>query len=214
MPKIRDCGAVAFLCWAALLSFPGIASAQEDELVPFPYLADRYTAPRNAPSVGVLASNNEPGERLIVTGRVLFGSRPVAGASLFIFQTDRNGEYAPGVQGNDAELNPRLFVLLRTDTQGRYRFETIRPGSYNGNAAHVHYVVKAADYKTRLVDLWFQDDPILVARRAAGQPEITDALRNTPYFKAGTHDSIAIRPVSRGAEGRWQTSRDIQMLRK
>jgi protocatechuate 3,4-dioxygenase beta subunit len=57
------------------------------------------------------------------------------------------------VQGNDAELNPRLNALLRTDAPGRYRIESVRPGSYNGNAAHVHYVAKAQGFKARLVDL-------------------------------------------------------------
>lgn len=188
-----------------------IVTAQDDELVPAPYLADRYTAPANAPSSGALASGSEPGERLVVTGRVLSGDRPVAGASLFVFQTDSKGEYAPGVKGNDAELNPRLNVLLRTDARGRYHFESVRPGSYGGNAAHVHYIVKAAGYKSRLVDLWFQDDPILVARRAAGEPEVTDAIRNTPYYKASA-EVVAIRPVRRDAKGVWHAIRDIQMF--
>jgi protocatechuate 3,4-dioxygenase beta subunit len=190
-----------------------VVIAQDDELVPAPYLADRYTAPANAPSTGVLASGAEPGERLVVTGRVLSGARPVAGASLFVFQTDSKGEYAPGVKGNDAELNPRLHALLRTDAQGGYRFESVRPGSYNGNAAHVHYIVKAEAYKARLVDLWFQDDPILVARRAAGEPEVTEAIRNTPYYRASA-EVVAIRPVSRDSNGVWHATRDIQMFAK
>lgn len=201
---------VTWLLAAALIShLPG----QEDELVPSPYLADRYTAPADAPSTAMLAAREEPGERLVVSGRVLFGSQPVAGASLFVFQTDRNGAYAPGVTGNDAELNPRLYALLRTDAEGRYSYETIRPGSYDGNAAHVHYIVKAMGHKARIVDLWFQDDPILAARRAAGRPEVTDALRNTPYYRASA-EVIAIRPVVRDANGKWTATRDIQMFRK
>jgi hypothetical protein len=57
--------------------------AQDDELVPAPYLADRYTAPVDASS-GVLASGAEPGD--VVTGRVLSGAHPIAGASLFVFR--------------------------------------------------------------------------------------------------------------------------------
>jgi protocatechuate 3,4-dioxygenase beta subunit len=201
------------LTFMLAVALGAVVTAQVDELVPAPYLADRYTAPANAPSSGVLASGAEPGERLVVTGRVLSGAGPVAGASLFIFQTDSKGEYAPGVKGNDAELNPRLNALLRTDAQGRYRYESVRPGSYNGNAAHVHYIVKAAGYKARLVDLWFQDDPILVARRAAGEPEVTEAIRNTPYYKASA-EVVAIRPVSRDSSGVWHATRDIQMFLK
>lgn len=188
-------------------------SSQEDELVPTPYLASRYTAPSDASASVVLAAANEPGERLVVTGRVLDGSEPIAGASIFVFQTDAAGRYAPGKSGNDAELDPRLWGFLRTDRRGQYRYETIRPGSYDGNAAHVHYVVKAPRYKARLLDLWFADDPILAARRAAGEPEIPSGIRNSPYYKASP-DLVAIRPVTRDPTGVWQTTRDIQMFKR
>ena len=160
-----------------------IVSSQEDELVPAPYLAPQYSAPSDAPARAVMAGADEPGERLVVTGPVLDGAEPIAGASIFIFQTDAAGRYAPDRSGNDAELEPRLRGLLRTDRQGQYQYETIRPGSYNGNAAHVHYVVKADGYKARLLDLWFEDDPILVARRAAGEPEIPPGFGTRPTTK-------------------------------
>ncbi len=190
-----------------------IVSSQEDELVPAPYLAPQYTAPSDAPARAVMAGANEPGERLVVTGRVLDGAEPIAGASIFIFQTDAAGRYAPDRSGNDAELEPRLRGLLRTDRQGQYQYETIRPGSYNGNAAHVHYVVKADGYKARLLDLWFEDDPILVARRAAGEPEIPPGIRNSAYYKASS-DVVAIRPVARDASGVWHATRDIRMFKR
>lgn len=190
-----------------------IVSSQEDELVPAPYLAPQYTAASDAPASVVMTGANEPGERLVVTGRVLDGAEPIAGASIFVFQTDAAGRYAPGKSGNDAELDPRLRGLLRTDRQGQYRYETIRPGSYNGNAAHVHYVVKAAGYKARLLDLWFEDDPILVARRAAGEPEIPAGIRNSSYYKASS-DVVAIRPVARDASGAWHATRDIRMFKR
>lgn len=97
----------------------------------------------------------------------------MAGVSVYVFHTDAEGRYAKDISGNEAELNPRLHGALRTDAQGRYGYETIRPGSYDNNPAHVHYVVVAPRYKPRLLDLWFEDDPILVARRErrrAGSP--------------------------------------------
>jgi protocatechuate 3,4-dioxygenase beta subunit len=122
------------------------AGAQDISLVPPDYLAPKYIAPSDAPSSIVIAGPDEPGERLVVTGRVIDGTKPVASASIFLFHTDVKGRYAPGVTGPDAELNPRLRGLLRTDGQGGYRYETVRPGSYDGNAAHVHYIVVARGY--------------------------------------------------------------------
>jgi protocatechuate 3,4-dioxygenase beta subunit len=185
--------------------------AQAPDLVPAPYLSPEYLAPLNAPSSIVIAGPNEPGERLVVTGRVINGTQPVAGASVFVFHTDVKGRYAPDVSGPDAELNPRLRGALRTDAQGGYRFETIRPGSYDNNAAHVHYVVVAKGYKPRIFDLWFQDDPILVALRQAGEPQIPQSLRNSPYYKAAP-DNIAIRPVARDATGVLHAVRDLDMI--
>lgn len=144
-----------------------------------PYLAPQYVAPPAAPSSIVVAGKDEPGERLVVTGRALDGTTPVAGVSVYVFQTDAEGRYARDSSGNEAELNPRLYGALRTDGQGRYRYETIRPGSYDNNAAHVHYVVRAPGYKPRLFDLWFEDDPIPRARRKAGEPEIPAAIRTS-----------------------------------
>jgi protocatechuate 3,4-dioxygenase beta subunit len=187
------------------------AGGQDTSLVPPDYLAPKYLAPSDASSSIVIAGPDEPGERLVVTGRVIDGTKPVASASIFVFHTDVKGRYAPGVSGPDAELNPRLCGLLRTDGQGGYRYETVRPGSYDGNAAHVHYIVVARGYKPRIFDLWFQDDPILVARRQAGEPQIPQSLRNSPFYKAAP-DNIAIRPVTRDAAGVWHAVRDLDMI--
>jgi protocatechuate 3,4-dioxygenase beta subunit len=161
-----------------------IVSSQEDELVPAPYLAPQFTAASDAPASVMIAGAKEPGERLIVTGRVLDGAEPIAGASIFVFQTDAAGRYAPD--------NSNLSI---------------------SNAAHVHYVVKAAGYKARLLDLWFEDDPILVARRSAGEPEIPPGIRNSPYYKISS-DVVEIRPVARDANGVWHATRDIRMFKR
>lgn len=182
------------------------ASGQEPELIPAPYLAPKYVAPQNAPSSVVIAGKNEQGARLVVTGRTLDGATPVADVSIYAFHTDVNGLYAAkGIDPREAELNPRFYGAMRTDANGRYRYETIRPGSYSNNATHVHYVVIAPGYKPRMFDLWFQDDPILAARRAAGQPEVPPVLQG---------DYLAIRPVTRDATGVWHVTHDLAMLKE
>jgi predicted esterase len=170
---------------------------------PAVYLAPQYEAAANAPSRVVVAGADEPGERLVVSGRALDGTKPVTGVSIYVFQTDVEGRYATDLPSGQGELDPRLHGAMRSDADGRYEFETIRPGHYDGNAAHVHYLVRAAGYKPMLLDLWFEDDPELAARRSAGRPEIP---LNFP------HDVVAIRPVTRDADGVWRTTRDIQMV--
>lgn len=198
-----------FLVFILLVAAP---RAQAQCIFAPEYLAALAALAPNAPSSIVVAGPDEPGERLVVTGRVVDGIEPVVGASVYVFHTDVKGFYAPGT--NDAfaaELHPRLHGALRTDAEGRYRYETIRPGSYQGIAAHVHHVVAAAGYKTRLFETQFQDDPILVARRKAGEPELPQSIRNSPCFKAQP-DIIAIRPVRRDAAGIGHVVRDVDMF--
>ena len=186
------------------LALLGVPIAAQAPYFPDVYLAPEFEAGADAPSRVVVAGEQEPGERLIVTGRVLDGTTPVRGVSVYVFQTDADGFYARDRTGNDAELNPRLHGAMRSDADGRYEYSTIRPGHYDNNAAHVHYIVRARGYKPLLLDLWFEDDPELLARRNAGRPEIPT---NFPQ------DVVAIRPVTRDADGTWRTSRDIQMVR-
>jgi protocatechuate 3,4-dioxygenase beta subunit len=134
------------------------------------YLAPQYTAPDNALSSVLIAGKDEPGDRLVVTGRTLDGKKPIAGVSLYVFHTDAKGRYATDTDNPTAgELNPRLHGSLRTDAEGRYQYETIRPGSYNNGASHVHYVVKAPGYQPLLLALQFEDDPFVVTRRRTGR---------------------------------------------
>ena len=121
-----------------------------------------------------------------------------------VYELHTNGLNA--TDGSKGELNPRLYGGLRTDANGRYRYETIRPAGYSIMPAHVHYVVTAPGYKPRIFDLWFEDDPLLAERRAAGQPVVPPTLQG---------DYLAIRPVTRDASGVWHVAaHDLQMLKE
>lgn len=117
-------------------------------------------AEKDAPSKVVIASPTEPGERLVVTGRVLApdGKTPIAGASVYVYHTDVNGVYTPDTNDN---RNPRLRGYMRTDAEGRYEYSTIKPAPYPNAriAAHIHYVVTAPGYKERVFEIVFDDDP-------------------------------------------------------
>src|SRR5689334_16663018 len=110
------------LCPVAVLCVPILAQPIGFTIAGF--LKPQYTAPENAPSRVVIAGRDEPGERLIVTGRTLDGNKPVAAVSLYVFHTDSQGRYAPGLDNRAGEYNPRLYAALRTDAEGRYEYET------------------------------------------------------------------------------------------
>jgi protocatechuate 3,4-dioxygenase beta subunit len=182
----------------AIVLLTSTAWSQDTDLIPKPYLAPKYVAPRDAPSNTVIAGGDERGERLIVTGRALDGKRPVAGVSIYAFHADADGLYTR--DGRNSDENARLFATLRTDAEGRYRYETIRPRGYDGLAAHVHHVVTAAGYKPRLCDLWFGDEPYFAPRRNAGLP-----------LSQGV--AMFVRIPTRDQDGVWRVTHDLEMLR-
>src|SRR4029453_12669266 len=55
-------------------------------------------ADKGAPARITITNRDEPGERLIVTGRVFGpdGVTPVPGASVYVYHTDVKGYYSPG----------------------------------------------------------------------------------------------------------------------
>ena len=139
-----------------------------------------HEAPRNAPSTGRLTPVGEPGPALSVSGVVVDPEgKPVAGASLYAFQTDAEGYY--GVKPVSDNQNPRLKILLRTDAQGRWAFETIRPGSYPNSRApgHIHFEVSAQGFATKVFEIVFEGDPFITAQ-----------MKTNPAF--------SVRPVENG----------------
>jgi protocatechuate 3,4-dioxygenase beta subunit len=121
-------------------------------------------APEAAASAGKLAPAGEPGTALAVSGVVVDSSgAPVRAASIHAYQTDAEGYY--GVKPASDNRNPRLKIFLRTDAQGAWSFDTIKPGSYPGSQipAHIHFEVSAAGFAPRLFEIVFEGDPFLTA---------------------------------------------------
>src|SRR5271169_4408468 len=117
--------------------------------------------------------DGEPvGQRIIVTGRVLDSDgRPVPDTLIEIWQANASGRYAHVVDDHQAPLDPHFTGAGRcvTDSSGRYRFVTIKPGAYpwrnHHNAwrpAHVHFSLFGPSFLTRLVtQMYFPGDPLL-----------------------------------------------------
>ena len=93
----------------------------------------------------------DPGERLVLSGRVLNTSgKPVAGAIVDVWQADGSGHYHP-----DAYRGK-----LTTDTAGKYIVRTAVPGNSFG-AKHIHMMVAHDSYGTVTTRVVFKGDPNL-----------------------------------------------------
>lgn len=122
---------------------------------------------RGAPYRGKITPPLEPGEVLVVRGRVwsFDTKQPLAGATLDVWQANAVGRY-----DNDDPRNPPqkgVFhnrARLVTDETGYYEYETIKPGRYKigpdkWRPAHIHYLVAATGHKTLVTQLYFEGDP-------------------------------------------------------
>ena len=153
-------------------------------------------AAKDAPWKISMAAKDEPGERLVVSGKVAGeDGKPLAGASIYVYHTDAKGLYS---ESND-NRNPRLRGYMRTDPQGRYEYSTIKPAPYPNNStpAHIHYVVTAPGFRERVFEIVFEGDKHINAEiRASAQKE----------------DSVfSIRPLERDGQGLMRCTQDIRL---
>jgi protocatechuate 3,4-dioxygenase, beta subunit len=116
--------------------------------------------------------DGEPlGERIVVHGRVVdLSGRPVRSSLVEVWQANAAGRYAHEVDRHPAPLDPSFAGAGRclTDSDGRYRFVTVKPGAYpwgnHENAwrpAHIHFSLFGRAFVDRLVtQMYFPGDPL------------------------------------------------------
>jgi len=116
--------------------------------------------------------DGEPlGERIVVHGRLTGGDgRPIGGALIEVWQANAAGRYRHVVDDHPAPLDPNFSGGGRvlTDADGKYRFVTVKPGSYpwgnHENAwrpAHIHFSIFGRAFTERLVtQMYFPGDPL------------------------------------------------------
>ncbi len=112
------------------------------------------------------------GEKMILVGRLLDAdARPIRDSLVEIWQANASGRYHhPGDQ-HDAPLDPNFHGIGRTltDSEGRYRFITVKPGSYPwGNhrfawrPQHIHFsLLGNAPVQRLITQMYFPGDPML-----------------------------------------------------
>lgn len=154
-----------------------------------------------APMRMQLAAPAELGERLAIEGVVVTGvdcTTPLANVLLDIWQADKDGNYhAAGVEF-------RLRGQVLTGADGRFRFETIRPGSYliaadSWRPAHIHFLVTKPGYRPVTTQLYFAGDPFLPP--------------NDGCPTCGSDDPARIIPLTGDAKSGWQGEFKIVLAR-
>ena len=103
------------------------------------------------------------GTPLVISGTVYAADcrTPLEEAVIEAWQTDARGVYGPGQAGGELRCC-YLQGTVQTDSAGRYRIQTIRPGHYRGEdpppPAHIHLNVSHGDAGV-LTEIVFAGDP-------------------------------------------------------
>jgi protocatechuate 3,4-dioxygenase beta subunit len=159
----------------------------------------------------VIVSDNEPGQPLIISGRILAPDQktPLEGVTLSVYQTDATGVYSTTGDNGD-HRNTRIHGSMRTNSEGRYQFRTIKPGSYpkTRNPAHIHAYISGPGYPEYWIDEYlFDDDPFVqddVRSKSGNKGNFSSVLKLTQGSDGilrGERD-IVIEKCSRNCTGR------------
>jgi protocatechuate 3,4-dioxygenase alpha subunit len=115
-----------------------------------------------------LAPQGVAGERVRIEGRVLDGDgKPVNDAAVEIWQANSHGKYASPEDTQDKPLEPKFRGYGRslTDSEGNFRFRTIKPGRVPGldgklQAPHLVVTIFMRGLLKQLVTrVYFPDEP-------------------------------------------------------
>jgi protocatechuate 3,4-dioxygenase beta subunit len=185
---------------AVMQSVPGgmpVALAADEGGPVYPEDKDVGGGARDAPWSTTIASEDEPGERLTLTGTV-YGradGKPRAGVTVYVYHTGANGLYRKKPWGR-----PRLRGWARTNAEGAYEFHTIRPGPYpmRRNPAHVHMTIAIpGQVEWWIPELRFRGDPLLSSEETEREAQ------------QGTFASI--QPLERQPDGTLRCVRNIRL---
>ena len=129
-----------------------------------------------APLRGSLRGPDIAGEPFRLEGRLVDARcGPLPNARVDLWQADGRGAY--DTQGF------RLRGHLLTDAEGRFAFDTVRPGRYPGRTPHFHLRVTPARGATLTTQLYFPAEPGN-ARDSIFRPELLLALPDAANGRA------------------------------
>ncbi len=146
-----------------------------------------------------LATIEEPGDPMIINGTIYQrdGKTVAPDVILYVYHTDNKGLYSPGPKQNAGTRHGHLRGWMKTDSQGRYQFRTIRPASYPNRKApqHIHPLIKEPMTSLYWIDEYlFDDDPFLT---------------NEERMKQQKRGGSGIIHLTKNEKGVWIGRRDI-----
>ena len=136
------------------------------------------------------------GEVVVVEGRVVDeNGEPIQGALVDVWQANASGRYAHEADPNPAPLDPNFqsWAKMLTDSEGRYRFRTIKPGAYKvadewSRPPHIHFKVARRGFHELTTQMYFAGDPLNDADRLLQSVPEPQRGMLVVDFESGDHD--------------------------
>ncbi len=157
--------------------------------------------PADLSSVARIGPRGEPGEPMQIEGKVMHhDGTAAAGTIVYAYHTNAEGIYPRDekFRGQSAYKHGMLRGWVKTDENGRYRFDTVRPASYPNSdlPQHIHmHVIEPGRSTYYIDDIVFKDDPRLTP----------DRLDQYIHGRGGT----GVVTPRRDQGGIWLVERDI-----
>lgn len=112
------------------------------------------------------------GEVILVRGQVFdVEGKPLKDALVDVWQANHFGKYSHAEDPNTAPLDPDFqgWGLIVTDSEGRFRFKTIKPGAYplsflgeeGWRCRHIHFQVSRPGFNRLTTQMYFDGDPLI-----------------------------------------------------
>lgn len=158
--------------------------------------------PTSLSSTMTIAGGNEPGEKLVISGTIYKadGKSPYPNIIVYAYHTDNKGYYSKsGTETGAQKWHGHLHGWCKTDSNGYYKLQTIRPARYPDNSmpAHIHAAIKKDNGQMYwITDFVFKDDHLVnekylsTLRNLVGETGIVDIDKDTENTWTGVRDII------------------------
>jgi protocatechuate 3,4-dioxygenase, beta subunit len=123
-----------------------------------PFYPTDWTGDVDGDLIVVNGRRYEAGASLLLLGRILdVSGNPIRDANVEIWQVDVTGRYRHPRDDSDGPLKRGFqgFGRVASDAKGAYRFRTIKPVSYGGRPAHIHFRIEAKGFQSLTTQMYF-----------------------------------------------------------
>ncbi len=151
------------LILTTLLLVPIVINAQVDKRWLKSWNEANQKQPSEISSKSRIANKNEPGVQLIIKGRI-FNPDGTAAVNVIVHSYHRDNQGYDFGENDEALSTWRLQGWAKTDKNGAFEFQTIRPASdhLGREGAHIHFTTISEKYGSQWAPkIFFDDDPMV-----------------------------------------------------